>query len=135
MPQNAMKSQLVTAKQERFITVLLQSPTQEAACKRIGISHETARRWLKLPHVQAAYQRAQQALFNERLAALRLGISTAMATLARNMREDAPPAVQVRAAQIWLEQAIAVHKMSELEARLAELEARLNERQGPYDHK
>ncbi len=40
------------------------------------------------------------------------------------MGEDVSPSVQVRAAQIWLEQAIVVHKASEVDLRLEALEAR-----------
>ena len=126
MPQNAV----VTSKQERFIEALLSSPTQEAACQRVGISRETSRRWLKMPHVKAAYQRAQQSLFDERLAALRLGVNKALATLARNMSEDSPAAVQVRAAEIWLRAAIDIHKMSDLEARVMELEQHIKSMRG-----
>lgn len=116
---NMSQTATLTAKQERFIAALLSSPTQEAACQQIGITRETSRRWLKLPHFQAAYQKAQQALFDERLAAL-----------ARNMGEDASQSVQVRAAQIWLESAITIHKMSDLEARVIELEQYIKSMRG-----
>jgi phage terminase small subunit len=121
------QAEQLTPKMEELIAALLSGLNITAAAKASGVAEKTARRWLKLPHFQKAYQAEQQSLFNERLAALRLGVSKCLATLARNMGEDAPPATQVRAAQIWLEAALDIHKMSELEAKIAELEQQLKQ--------
>jgi len=114
----------LSPKQSKLLSLLLDGQSIVAAAKAVGITQQTAHRWRKEPAFQAAYQAEQQKLFTERLTALRLGVCKALATLARNMGEDVSPSVQVRAAQIWLEQAIVVHKASEVDLRLEALEAR-----------
>src|SRR5438067_2162002 len=113
----------LTPKQELLITALLTPLSIVTAAKAAGIAEKTARRWLKLPHFQAAYQAAQKSLFNQALTGLMQKVDKAIETLDRNMdSKETPASTQVRAAQIMLEQAINVHKMSELEAKYAELE-------------
>ncbi len=119
----------LTPKQDSLITLLLAGIDIKAAARNIGIGEKTAHRWLKLPHFLTAYKSAQQSLFDDNLSELRSGVSTAISTLKRNMTgEEVPPSTQVRAAQIWLDSAIELHKMSELEARLMEIEERLKGR-------
>jgi len=113
----------LTPKQETLITALLTPLSITASAKVAGISEPTARRWLKLPHFQAAYKKAQKALFDQALTGLMLKVDKAIETLDRNMSgEDTPASTQVRAAQIVLEQAITVYKTAELEEKLKELE-------------
>jgi hypothetical protein len=123
MTSSDQDTEILTPKQEQLIAVLVSGVNIATAARTIGIGDKTARRWLKLPHFLAGYKAAQQSIFDDRLAALREGVDTAINTLKRNMTsEDTPASVQVRAAQIWLEQAINLHKMSELEERLLEFE-------------
>ena len=125
MPQNvsATGEKALSPKQNTLISALLAGHTITVAAAAAGVNQKTAHAWLKLPHVQSAYQVAQKELFDEALAGLRLKVQKAIDTLDRNMSSDEVPASsQIRAAQIVIEQAIAVHKMSELEAKVAELE-------------
>ncbi len=127
MAENGVSEQeSLTINQEKFIEALLAGAQLTVAASSSHISYRTAQRWWKLPHVQAAYKAAQRQLFDQALTGLMQKVDKAIETLDRNMTgEEVSASTQVRAAQIVLEQAIAVHKMSELEARLAELEARL----------
>jgi len=111
----------LTQKQEMLITALLTLPTIEAASKAVGISDRTARRWFQLPHFQAAYKAAKQIAFDDSLSELRDGVKEAISALRRNLTA-LEPAVQVRAAHIWLQLALETHKMQEIDARLSELE-------------
>src|SRR6202035_3915607 len=107
MTSSDQDTEILTPKQEQLIAVLVSGVNIATAARTIGISDKTARRWLKLPHFLAGYKAAQQSIFDDRLAALREGVDTAINTLKRNMTsEETPASVQVRAAQIWLEQAI-----------------------------
>jgi phage terminase small subunit len=124
MPQNAA----LTRKQELFLLNYVSLPTMTSACRAAGISDDTGWRWLKLPQVKAAYQEMKQAHFDETLAALIVLARSAITTLGRNMKEDAPPGVQVRAAQLILENAIELHKISTLEAQIEELKQLILER-------
>lgn len=124
MEQNAT----LTAKQERFIAAYLAENSILAASQKCGINKTTAHRWMKQPAFKAALAAAQHALFEEKLGILRAGIGTALSTLARNMadKKEIPPAVQVRAATVWLEQAITVHKLEDVLSGLADLRQRLD---------
>lgn len=126
MPENRTFSNNseLSPKQEMLITALLSLPTIEAASLAAGITSKTARLWMKQPHFQEAYKVAKEAVFTEALDELRDGVSLAIAALKRNLTA-LEPSVQVRAAHIWLTQAIETHKLSDLEARIIELEEAL----------
>jgi hypothetical protein len=114
--------QQLSPKQESLIALLLAGVSIVAAAKSVGIAEKTAHKWLKLAHFQAAYKAAQKAIFNQALTGLMLKTSKAINTLDRHMDSElTPAAVQVRAAQIILEQAIDIHKTAELEEKIAEL--------------
>lgn len=126
----------LTPKQGKLIEALLTPLSITAAARAAGIGEATARRWLKLPHFQAAYQAAQKQLFNQALTGLMQKVDRAIETLDRNMTgEDVPASTQVRAAQIVLEQAIAVHKMGELEEKYRELEQLVKQQPGPGSYR
>ena len=121
----------LTPKQEQFIAALVAGNSIVVAAAAVGIGEKTAHRWLKQPLFQGVYKAAKQWAFDEALSELRDNVNLAIATLKRNMTndEEVPStqvrAIQVRAATVWLAQAVQVHKMEELEARLQELEAAL----------
>lgn len=118
----------LTPKQTLLIEALLAGHNITLAAKVSGVADKTARRWLKLPHFQTAYKAAQHSLFDQALSGLLLKVEEAIETISRNMTgEEVPASVQVRAAQIILEQAITIYKASELEAKIAELEELLKQ--------
>src|SRR6266700_1646171 len=92
----------LSPKQHALLAALLSGKNTEAAATEAGIAERTAYRWVKLPAFKEALSAAQQALFEEHLGMLKLGVKTALLALARNMNETKPAAVQVRAAAIWL---------------------------------
>lgn len=117
------QDQQLNAKQEAFLAAYLACSNIAVAAKTAGIGDKTARRLVKLPTFQEAYRLARRDLFNQALDGLREHVDKAIRTLARHMdAEETPPGAQIRAAQIYLEQAINIHKMSELEEKYAELE-------------
>lgn len=119
----------LTRKQEELIPYLLSLPTIQAAACAAGVGDKTARRWLKLPHFQKAHKAAKQALFDESLSLLMDGADDAIKGIKAIAKDDeVQPQVRLRAYQIWLEQAIGLHKMSELEQKVAELEQFLQDR-------
>ncbi len=118
----AIKS-VLTSKQEELIAAMLETPKIAQAALKAGIPHQTARRWVKLPAFQDAYKAAQRDLFDRALNGLMLKVDKAIETIGQVMDDlEAPANARLRAAQIILEQAIQVHKMSELEAKYVELE-------------
>jgi phage terminase small subunit len=130
MPVNASprEEKQLSAKQEKLILELVAGKTIKDAAISACVNEKTAHIWLKQPAFKSALQAAKQELFDERLDMLKNGISIALKTLAKHMTdEDTPANVQVRAAQIWLEQALEVHKAAELVQRTVELERLLKE--------
>jgi len=128
--QASATGEQLTPKQELLISLLLAGVNIATAAKQAGVSDKTARRWLKLPAFKHAYRTAQHDLFRESLQALQGKIEKAIDTLDRHMDADETPASsQIRAAQIVLDQALAIDKMSELETieeKLAMLEQHIN---------
>lgn len=119
----------LTPKQDKFIAALLAGNSIIVAAKVAGIGEKAAHTWLKLPHVQSAYKTAKHTLFDESLSLLMSGIETAITGIKSIAKDDeVQPQVRLRAYQIWLEQAIELHKMSELERKIAELEQMLKDK-------
>jgi phage terminase small subunit len=121
----------LTPKQEQLIAALVAGNSIVVAAKATGIAEKTAHVWLKKPFFKQAYKDAKQTAFEDTLGKLRDGTSIALKTLLKHMtHEDTPPQVQVRAAQIWLEQSIQIHKIEDLEKNLAEIAAFVKEQRG-----
>ena len=119
MPQNSA----ISRKQETFLLSYLSLPTLRAAALAASVSEDTAQRWLKLPEIQARYQELKQEYVDASLTTLIRHGDKAIETLAKHMtNEETPPAQQIRAAQLILEQIIELHKMSDIERRLVEIE-------------
>lgn len=114
----------LSGKQIKLVGALAQGMSVKDAAQECQLSYRTAYRWFALPEVKQALKAARDELFNEQLQILRLGVRKAMATLTKHMSADVEPtsASQLQAARFWLENAIAVHKMVDLEARLAAME-------------
>ncbi len=115
----------ITPKQEHLLAALMAGSTIVDAAAACNVNESTAHRWLKEDAFQNAYQAARRAAFDETLLALMSGTATALKTLYEAMKNGETYAVRVNAARIWLEQALHVHKMEDLEARIAALEGRL----------
>jgi len=126
MPNSTNTS--LSEKEQKFLACLLATPTLEAACKRMRISHETGRLWLQRPHVKLAYDVACRDIFQTEMQRLQRVVSDAITLLVDTLTDDAASPTKVRAAQILLQASLEVNKISDLAIRVAELEARLSER-------
>jgi hypothetical protein len=120
--QNMAQHGSLTAKQERLILALAQGCSVADAAHECQVAERTAYRWVKDEAFAASYTSAQKRLFERGLTGLMTGLDKAIDGI-KNIAKDEmiPAAVRLRAYQIWLEQAISVYKMSELEAQVAEL--------------
>lgn len=129
MPVNTSSGeQKLSMKQQRLITALCSGHTITAAARIADCNEKTAHIWLKQTHVQAAYQEAQNEMFSQALKSLLHVVEDAVKTLKTIMiDQDQPASARIRAAQILLEQAIEIHKVSDLEAKIAELEQAVKE--------
>jgi transposase-like protein len=115
----------ITPKQEHLLAALMAGSTVADAASRCNVNESTAYRWLKNETFQSTYQAARRAAFNETLLELMSGTAKALKVLRDAMDNGESYAVRVRAAQIWIEHALQLHKMEDLDERLSRLEERL----------
>jgi phage terminase small subunit len=94
----------LTPQQEAFVEALLACASPGEAAKKVGIGRTTAYRWLELPHLKRAYEQARSDLQAHAMERLRSLKSKAVDAIERNLEALVPPAVQLRAAQLVLEQ-------------------------------
>ena len=87
------------------------------------MAYRTLKSWLAQPGFKAAYRRARTAVVEEAVSSLQRSCTTAVEALVRNMASG-PPAVQVRAAKVVLDQAVRGAEVLDLLARVEELERR-----------
>ncbi len=87
-------------------------------------------RWLQLPDFQASYRTARRQVVERAVSELQAACGEAVETLKRNLRCDIP-GVEIRAAQIIVEQAVKGVELMDLQDRVERLEALLdNQEQG-----
>jgi hypothetical protein len=95
---NSTQIATLTHNQQKFVTALLGAASIIEACKKVGISDETARRWMKEPHVKQAIEEASAFAFNHALERLKSGVNAAVDTLLNTLTDNEPNATRVRAA-------------------------------------
>ena len=115
----------LSRKQEDLLAALLTSPSVNAAAKTAGVSESTARRWLQLPDFGASYRAARREGVTHAVALLQRNAGAAVAAILRNLKEDQPPQIQLRAAELALKFSMEGIELEDLAARVAELEERL----------
>ena len=111
-------------KQELAIIALLNQPTVEEAAQAVGLSQVTLWRWMQLDDFRAQYRAARRQALENGIARLQGTTGEAVGALRRNLACGAP-SVEVRAAQVILEQAAKGVELIELEARIEALEQQL----------
>jgi transposase len=114
----------LTRKHEQSIAALLSEPSIKAAAESCGIGEATLYRWLQLPDFQASYRTARRQVVERAVSELQAACGEAVATLKRNLACD-NPAVEIRAAQIIIEQAVKGVEIIDLQERVERLEALL----------
>lgn len=128
MAENGTSGLPLSSKQEKFIDCLLVGTTLLTAAKTSGISERTAARWRKDTRIVDELTARRKAHFAETLDAFREGLPTAI-KLVRDTIEDTetPRAIRLRAAQIWIENAIQLHTLEEVVQGLRDLNLRIDE--------
>jgi hypothetical protein len=109
----------------RVLAALLQYPTVTEAAKASGIAESSIFRWLQRTDFMEQYRAAQRAVVDKAVGELQGATKEAVATLRRNL-SCGNASVEVRAAQIILEQSFKAIEIQELQERLERLEAMLN---------
>jgi hypothetical protein len=119
----------LTRRQDAFLADLCKAKSIADAAKAAHVSEATARRWLALPHVQDAYREMRHQLVESAMTGLQSASRAAVATLVRNLSPNAPPSVQVRAAEAILAHATQAVEIGEVLSRLERIEQRVVEQQ------
>ena len=78
--QNDSESKL-TARQARFLPILLASPTYTQACRKGKVSRDTLYEWLRQPEFKAELQRRRDELVAQGFALLSQSVGKAVETL------------------------------------------------------
>jgi hypothetical protein len=116
-----MRDTELTAKQEKAIVALLDKPTIREAALSLNIGEATLWRWLQEPEFHRAYRAARRQVVEHSISELQAATSDAVAALKRNLT-CGNQSVEVRAAQIILEQSVKAVELVDLAERVEELE-------------
>ncbi len=112
-------------KMEQAIAVLLSYRSAEEAARAIGISVNTLLRWMKQPDFEAALREARRKVLSQAIERLQNAVDAAAKTVLKIMlNSNTPTGIQLRAAEIVLDQAAKAGAIERIEARLTRLERR-----------
>ena len=130
MAQDGSDKNELSPQKRRLLEALLLGKSVQDAAEDVPTSMRTAYRWLAEPEFKAELKRLQSESLERVLRCLSAIGTRAAATLSRNMGDDRPASVQVRAATAVLQQLVAISQFHDLEERLAALEAQLGAQNG-----
>ncbi len=128
MPVSRGHGDKLNRKQEQAIAALLSASSIKAAADVCGMAEVTLWRWLQLPDFQAAYRAARRQVVERAVSELQAACGEAVEALKRNLTCE-NPAVEIRAAQIILEQGIKGVELMDLQERVERLEVLLAEQE------
>ncbi len=111
----------LSRKQEAAIAALLSAPTIKDAARGCDVSEVTLWRWLQLREFAAAYRAARRQVVERAVSELQAASGEAVETLKRNLHCEQAN-VEIRAAQIILEQAVKGVELMDLQERIERLE-------------
>jgi len=125
--QNDDESKL-TARQVRFLPVLLAKPNYTEACKAGRVSRDTLYEWLKDPAFKAELERRREELVAQGFALLSQNVAKAVETLA-GLLDTKDDRLKRLAARDILDQHVKFRELDELTRRIEAIEERLESRQ------
>jgi hypothetical protein len=114
----------LSRKQEVAIVALLEQDTVEKAAQAVGVNEKTLRNWQKRPDFVAAFRAARRNIVEGAITRLQQLATGAILALNRNLTCRIP-AVEVRTAQIVLEQSLRALELGDVLERVEELERRI----------
>lgn len=117
----------LSRRREQAVAALLSEPTVALAAGKAGISEATLARWLQRPEFQCAFRAARRQVVETAVAGLQSACREAVETLRRNLQAGSE-SVQVRSAQLILENATRGIELIDIAERLERLEAAFMQR-------
>lgn len=113
------------------IIALLKEPTIEKAAQQLGVAESTLYRWLNDESFKAEYKAAQRQALGRASARLKVNAVKAVETLEDVMTSPKPQAMaRVAAARAFLEFALKLHELDDLQERIEALEAAQGKQDG-----
>lgn len=119
------KTEDLSTKQEKLIALLLTEKTIDEACRKAGVNVTTYWRWMQDENFLREYRKVRRGILENTVAKLQSVTHQAIETLERNLHCE-NPSVEIRCAQIILEQSIKGLESLEVENRIKQLEATIN---------
>lgn len=120
----------MTAKMDKLLAALLESPTIQSAAKVAGISEATALRYMKGDDFATAYRDARREVVSHSITSLQHACINAVATLCAVCDDtEAPASSRVTAAKAILETSMRAVEIDDLAARVAMLETQMEQTQ------
>lgn len=117
----------LTARQAKFLPILLASPTYTDACRKGRVSRDTLYEWLRQPPFRAELDRQRTELADQGLALLSQSVVKAVETLA-GLLDNGDGRLQRLAAKDILDQHAKFRELDELTRRIETIETRLEQR-------
>jgi phage terminase small subunit len=114
----------LTARQVKFLPVLLASPTYTAACKAGRVSRDTLYEWLKDPAFKAELDRQRAELVAQGFALLSQSVTKAVETLV-GLLDAGDVRLRRLAARDILDQHVKFRELGDLTRRIEAIEERL----------
>lgn len=116
----------LSPREQAVVAALAAGLSKQEAAQTVGIRPQTVSRYLRNPLVRVALKDAQSESLGQVTRRMNQGCNRALDILQRVMADgEMPPAVRVRAALGWLEQAWKARELHELSERIGELERRI----------
>jgi alpha-L-fucosidase len=109
------------AKQEKLIALLLTEKTIDEACRKANVNVTTYWRWMQNEYFLRQYRKTRRGILENTIAKLQSVTHQAIETLERNLTCE-NPAVEIRSAQIILEQSIKGLETLDIENRIETIE-------------
>ena len=121
-----MKKTDLSARQRKFVTAMLTSPTIGGAAEAAGVTERTAYRYLNDPAVKTALSSALDDALSQAAARATAAMGAALETLTRIHRDGAAPAgARVSAARAILDAGPRLREAMDLAARIERLEQQM----------
>jgi hypothetical protein len=109
------------------IAALLEESSIAKAAERCGLSERTLRRWLQRDDFRESFNQAKRTIMESTVARLTAASGKAADALAKNV-ECGNPGVEIRAADILLNQISRLGELQDLQHRVEVLEGLLSEK-------
>jgi hypothetical protein len=116
-----MKSDELSARQQRVIPLVLSGKSISEGCRTARISTETFYTWAKNEAFKAEVERVQQSIIGEAMSLLKLAVRRAVGNLIDLMDAD-EKSIKLRASQHVLERFFQAREIEELADRISNLE-------------